>query len=88
MATKPDGKLCTIREQIVEDASGLIFQFEVTKGFQNGVLVDETVMHVYGDALPCGNRSITFGPDGAKTASGTSVRGLCRPGWLTQVGDD
>lgn len=87
MATKPDGKTCTIREQIIEDASGLTFQFERKRGYHNGALTDETVLRVFGDSLPFGNREIIFGPDGQEAGAGTSTRGLCRPSWLEQVPD-
>jgi hypothetical protein len=85
MSLKPDGNACNIREQIFEDASGLTFQFEVKEGIHQGRVVEETVLRVFGDAVPCGNREIIFAPDGAKTAAGTSTRGLCRPAWLERV---
>lgn len=87
MAVKPHGKQCVIREQIIEDSCGLTFQFEVKKGFHQGKLVDETVLRVYGDSLPFGNRDIVFGPHGEEAAAGTATRGLCRPSWLTSVDD-
>ena len=86
MPVKPDGKKCVIREQIIQDdATGLTFQFEVKPGICDGKTVEETVLRVYGESLPFGNREIVFSPDGAETAAGTSTRGLCRPAWLTEV---
>ena len=85
MAKKVGGKPCIITEQIISDASGLTFQFEVKKGYHGGRLVDETVLRIFGETLPFGNREIVFGPDGLEAAAGTSTRGLCRPSWLEQV---
>lgn len=85
MSQKVDGKICVIAEQIFDDASGLTFQFEVKKGYHGGELVDETVLRIFGESLPFGNREIVFGPDGLEAAAGTSTRGLCRPSWLEQV---
>ena len=88
MSVKPNGNPCVIAEQIIEDpATGLSLQFEVRKGYHLGKLVDETVLTIFGDALPFGNREIVFSPDGAKTATGTSTRGLCKPSWLTRIDD-
>lgn len=79
MAVKPDGKLCPIREQIIEDpVTGLTFQFEVTPS-------GEARMRVYGDSLKLGNRDFAFDTDGELAGTGTATRGLCRPGWLTEV---
>ena len=85
MAMKPNGRLCVIREQIIEDASGLTFQFEVTNGFHHGQPVEETVLRIFGSSLPCGNRQIIFGPDGDNVGSGTFTRDLCRPAWLEEL---
>ena len=53
MPIKPNGALCKVREQIVEDdASGLILQFECANG--------RTRLVIAGDALPFGNREILF----------------------------
>lgn len=88
MSVKPDGKQCVIREQIIEDsATGMTLQFEVKPGIRDGKEVTETVLRMFGESLPFGNREIVFSPDGAETAAGTSTRGLCRPAWLTPVGD-
>jgi hypothetical protein len=78
MALKPDGKPWTIREQIVEDpATGLAFQFEVMPD-------GEHRFRVFGDALPFGNREITFDSDGEEAAAGTYT-GRCRPAWMQQT---
>ncbi len=79
MALRPKAKSWTIREQIVEDdPSGLTFQFEIDeKG--------RPCLYVYGD-LPLGNREILFAHDGEEAAAGTSLRGLCRATWITEVG--
>jgi hypothetical protein len=87
MPTKPGGEICQIREQIIQDSCGLTFQFEVKKGYHHGKLVNETVLRVFGESLPFGNREIFFDPTGAETAAGTSTRGLCRPAWLTKTDD-
>lgn len=76
MGLRENGKLWTVKEQILEDAaSGLTFQFEV---------VDDPSapyrLRVYGD-LPFGNRDICFGPDGTVVGTGTLVSGLCKPSW-------
>lgn len=87
MAVKENAKMCVIREQIISDeASGLTFQFEVKKGIYDGQTVNETVLRIFGDSLPYGNREIIFDPDGKETASGTATSGLCRPAWMTKVG--
>lgn len=76
---KPDAQPWTIREQIIEDlATGLTFQFEVGPD-------GSPRMHVFGKDLPYGNRDFVFTQDGQLGATGTSTRGLCRPGWLTPV---
>ena len=86
VSRKIDGRMCGIAEQIIEgDACGLTFQFEVKKGYHGGELVDETVLRIFGESLPFGNREIVFGPDGLEAGAGTSTRGLCRPSWLEQV---
>ena len=64
MPIKPNGTLCKVREQIVEDdASGLILQFECSNG--------RTRLIIVGDALPFGNREILFDDDGREAAAGT-----------------
>lgn len=79
-------KHCIIKEQIIEDASGLTFQFEVKKGIHKGKVVDETVLRIFGKSLPFGNREIIFGPDGLEVAAGTSTA-RCKPTWSTEVID-
>lgn len=78
MASKPNGGICQIKEQIIEDpASGLTFQF---------VLCDDGTsrMCVYGD-LPFGNREIYFDAQGEEGGAGTALLNVCRPSWLQQV---
>jgi hypothetical protein len=79
MAIKPDGDVCVIREQIINDlVTDLTFQFETVD--------DGTArLRIYGDALPLGNREIIFDKDGKETASGTAMTGLCRASWLKEV---
>jgi hypothetical protein len=75
---KPNGTLCAIREQIVEDlASGLVLQFEC----QNG----RTRLVIAGRALPFGNREIIFDGEGREVAAGTLVGEFRRPSWLREV---
>ena len=75
---KPNGALCAIKEQIVEDlASGLILQFEC-----NG---SHTRLVIAGRSLPFGNREIIFDRDGREAAAGTLVGEFRRPSWLKEV---
>ncbi len=78
MPVKPNGALCKVREQIVEDdASGLILQFECANG--------RTRLLIAGSALPFGNREILFDEEGREAAAGTAVGSFRRPSWLTKV---
>src|SRR5438093_10792120 len=78
MPVKPNGALCKVREQIVEDdASGLILQFECSNG--------RTRLVIAGEALPFGNREILFDDDGREAAAGTLLGSFRRPSWLTKV---
>lgn len=78
MPIKPNGGLCKVREQIVEDdASGLILQFECANG--------RTRLVIAGEALPFGNREIIFDDEGREAAAGTLVGSFRRPSWLTKV---
>ena len=78
MPTKPNGALCAIKEQIVEDiASGLILQFECEKG--------RTRLVIAGRSLPFGNREIIFDQEGEESAAGTLVGEFRRPSWLKGV---
>src|SRR4029079_4756293 len=66
MPVKPNGNLCSIREQIVEDvATGLILQFECVEGRARLVIA--------GEKLPFGNREILFDQDGRESAAGTQL---------------
>jgi hypothetical protein len=78
MPVKPNGGVCAIKEQIVEDlASGLILQFECSNG--------HTRLVIAGRALPFGNREIIFDGDGREAAAGTLVGEFRRPSWLKEV---
>jgi hypothetical protein len=78
MPVKPNGALCAIREQIVEDlASGLILQIECHNG--------RTRLVIAGRALPFGNREIIFDSEGKEAAAGTLVGEFRRPSWLKRV---
>jgi len=78
MPVKPNGSVCSIREQIVEDpATGLILQFECANG--------RTRLIVAGAALPLGNREIVFDGDGRESSAGTLVGEFRRPSWLREV---
>ena len=78
MPIKPNGVLCAIKEQIVEDlASGLILQFECQNGRARLVIA--------GQVLPFGNREIIFDEQGKEAAAGTLVGEFRRPSWLKEV---
>ena len=78
MPIKPNGQMCGIREQIVEDsASGLILQFECENGKARLVIA--------GKSLPFGNREILFDQDGREAAAGTLMGEYRRPSWLKPV---
>ena len=78
MSLKPNGGLCKVREQIVEDdASGLILQFECTNG--------RTRLVIAGESLPFGNREILFDDEGCEAAAGTLLGSFRRPSWLSKI---
>ena len=78
MPVKPNGSVCSIREQIVEDAAtGLILQFECHNGRARLVIA--------GSSLPFGNREILFDDQGRETAAGTLVGGFRKPSWLKSI---
>jgi hypothetical protein len=78
MPVKPNGALCSIREQIVEDpATGLILQIECDD--------QRTRLVIAGGSLPFGNREIIFDKDGREAAAGTYVGDFRRPSWLRKV---
>jgi hypothetical protein len=78
MPIKPNGTVCKVREQIVEDdASGLILQFENCNG--------RTRLLIAGESLPFGNREIMFDDDGCEAAAGTLLGSFRRPSWLRKV---
>jgi hypothetical protein len=78
MPLKPNGALCYVREQIIEDmASGLILQFECEEG--------RLRLLIAGRQLPVGNREILFDGDGKEAAAGTLVGEFRRPSWLKGI---
>jgi hypothetical protein len=78
MPIKPNGALCKVREQIVEDeASGLILQFECENGRMRLIIA--------GASLPFGNREILFDDEGREAAAGTVLGRFRRPSWLAKV---
>lgn len=80
MAIKPNGGICHIREQIIEDAvSGLTFQFALVPGTSVPFR-----LRIFGD-LPHGNRELAFDANGEQTAAGTMLTGSCAPSWLRAV---
>lgn len=78
MPLKPNGALCRVREQIIEDAaSGLTLQFECDDGRLRLVLA--------GTALTVGNREILFDEQGREAGAGTLLGEFRRPNWLKRV---
>ena len=78
MTIKPNGQICIIKEQIIEDlVSGLTLQFERLD-------TETTKLTIYGD-IPFGNREIIFDKDGEETGAGTALMGVRRPSWLSEV---
>ena len=82
MAIKPNAKVCSISEQIIEDlVTGITLQFVK---YENHRGEDQVKLTLYGD-FPFGNREIIFDKDGKECASGTATNGPCRPSWLQEV---
>jgi len=81
MAIKPSGKLCSIREQIIEDpVTGLSIQFVSRPD------TDSPVRMVIFGALPDGgSREILFDAEGNEAGAGTALGVSCRPSWLRTV---
>ena len=78
MPLKPNGAVCAIREQIVEDvSSGLTLQFECSNG--------KVRLVIAGKSLPFGNREILFDHEGREAAAGTLLGEFRRPSWLKEV---
>lgn len=78
MPLKPNGTLCSVREQIIEDAaSGLTLQFECSEGRLRLVIA--------GRPLALGNREIFFDAEGREAGAGTLVGAFRRPNWLKPV---
>lgn len=79
MPLKPNGALCQIREQIIEDrASGLTLQFECDDGRLRLVIA--------GEHMRVGNREILFDHQGREAGAGTLVGEFRKPSWLKGVG--
>ena len=79
MPLKPNGALCRIREQIIEDrASGLTLQFEC---IEDGRLR----LVIAGDHIEVGNREILFDEHGREAGAGTLVGEFRKPSWLKGV---
>jgi len=75
MPLKPNGALCRVREQIIEDAaSGLTLQFECEDG--------RLRLLIAGKALARGNRELLFDEEGREAAAGTLIGEFRRPNWL------
>ena len=78
MPLKPNGNVCKVREQIVDDeASGLVLQFECANG--------ATRLVIAGERLPFGNREFVFDAEGREAGAGTLIGGFRRPSWLKKV---
>jgi hypothetical protein len=78
MPLKPNGALCQIREQIIEDrASGLTLQFECDGGRLRLVIA--------GEHMRVGNREILFDHQGREAGAGTLVGEFRKPSWLRSV---
>jgi hypothetical protein len=78
MPLKPNGALCQVREQIIEDpASGLTLQFECHDGGLRLVIAGHHLSH--------GNREILFDREGREAGAGTLVGEYRRPSWLKPV---
>lgn len=78
MPLKPNGALCQVREQIIEDSvSGLILQFECKDGCLRLVLA--------GKPLTLGNREILFDEQGREAGAGTLLGEFRKPSWLKGV---
>ena len=83
MATKPDGEICSIKEQIIEDpVSGLTFQFQIIPDSDAPVR-----MRVFGN-LPFGSREFLFDEDGNEAGAGTTFSNSCHPSWLREVNSE
>jgi len=78
MPLKPNGALCQIREQIIEDrASGLTLQFECDDGRLRLVIA--------GEHMRVGNREILFDHHGREAGAGTLVGEFRKPSWIKGV---
>ena len=82
MAVKPNGRVCAIREQIIEDpVSGLTLQIAFAEDDDEAPFR----LRIYGDALPFGNREFVFDEGGGHAGAGTALCGSNRATWLRKV---
>jgi len=80
MALKPNGGICSIREQIIDDpVSGLTIQFVFMPGSDAPVRLRIT------GATPQGTREILIDADGKEAGAGTALADSCRLSWLKEV---
>ena len=80
MAVKPDGSVCSIKEQIIEDpVSGLTLQFVSMPGSDAPARLRIT------GAISQGTREILFDAEGKEAGAGTALTGSCRLSWLKEV---
>jgi len=80
MAPRPNGGICHIRAQIMEEPpSGLTLQFVYVPGS------DAPYRRRIKSDLPHGNREILFDHDGTEAGAGTALGGSCRLTWLREV---
>lgn len=76
---KPNGAICNIVEQIIEDpVSELTFQFEVAPDGTTRVLI-------YGNLVRGNNRELVFDKTGRCDGAGMYLGQLCKPAWLTDI---
>lgn len=82
MPVKPNGSVCKVREQIIEDpATGLILQFECDNGRTRLVIAGASLA----SSLALGNREILFDDEGRESGAGTLIGEYRRPSWLKRV---
>ncbi len=80
MALKPNGSVCRIREQIIEDpVTGLTIQISHKPGSDAPFRLS-----IFGD-LPFGNREFLFNENGEEAGAGTALNGSCQPSWLREI---
>ncbi len=84
---RPNGKICSIKEQIIEDlVTELTFQFEATEYEVDGKIVRETKMRIFGKNLPLtDNRELFFDENGHHVGSGAYVGCKNKPTWPMEI---